>query len=179
VIIFSIESDIPRELGVVQEGIEANLGDLIESDLSDDLNPYKYVDPTSPTKTYKALTKVLFNSVKNHQDLHETKVIIQKIMNSKWWIITFVTEVSDVDYEKECNRLTDDLASALEPSHYDFRLCEDDRSGEGLSLRYVFKLCPADGPLEGPPFPDRWEVLELEPFSEIYPDSDPNEMYEI
>ena len=98
-----------------------------------------------------------------------------------WWIVTFGTEVSSNDYAKECDRLTAELTSALQPSRYDFKLCEDDvdRNGEGLSLRYVFKWCPIDGPLDGPPFPDRWEILELKPYSEIYPDSDPSDMYEI
>ena len=29
----------------------------------------------------------------------------QKIMNSMWWIVTFVTEVDDADYLKECDGL--------------------------------------------------------------------------
>src|SRR5215813_4049881 len=35
----STESDIPRKLAAVQEGIDVNLADLIESEFPDDLNP--------------------------------------------------------------------------------------------------------------------------------------------
>jgi hypothetical protein len=97
--------------------------------------------------------------------------------NSKRWIVTFVTPVDSVDYVKECDRLRSELTSALKESPYDFRICEDDRDGEGLSLRYVFNWCPADGPLDGPPYPDNWELAELEPYDKIYPDSDSRQMY--
>jgi hypothetical protein len=174
----SIEFDLLRKLAAVQEGIEVNLADLVESEFPDDLNPYKYISPTNPPKTYEALTKGLFKSINDLQEKHEQNVANQKIMNSMWWIVSFVTQVPGSNYEEKCDRLRSKLTSALQKSPYDFRKCEEDRDGEGLSLRYVFKWCPIDGPLDGPPYPKRWELAELELFSEIYPDSDPSDIYD-
>jgi hypothetical protein len=174
----SIEFDIPRKLAAVQEGIEVNLADLIESEFPDDLNPYKYISPTNPPKTYEALTKRLFECFQDLQEKNGQNVANQKIMYSMWWIVSFVTEVSESNYEEECDRLTSELTSALQGNPYDFRICEKGRIGEGLSLRYVLKWCPIDGPLNGPHYPDNWELAELELFSEIYPDSDPSDIYD-
>jgi len=55
----SIEIDIPRKLAAVQEGIEVNLANLIESEYPDDSNSYKYINPTNPPKTYEALANEL------------------------------------------------------------------------------------------------------------------------
>jgi hypothetical protein len=69
------------------------------------------------------------------------------------------------------------LASPLKESPYGFRLSEEDRDGEGISLRYAFVWRRADDPLELPPCPEYWEILELAPFKSIYPDSDFEEIY--
>jgi hypothetical protein len=120
-----------------------------------------------------------FLCIQNLQEKNQSNVAYQKIMYSMWWIVSFVTEVSESNYEEECDRFTSELTSALQESPCDFRKCEEERDGERLSLRYVFKWCPIDGPLYGPPYPDHWELAELELLSEIYPDSDSSDIYDI
>lgn len=176
---FSIEADIPRKLGTVDEGIKTHLGMLIEPDLLHLSEVRKYIRPTTKPKTFRAVAEGLNKYLMLLLETRDHDIAIREMENSKRWIVTFVTPVDNVDYVKECDRLRSELTSALEESPYDFRICEDHRDGEGFSLRYIFKWCPADGPLDGPSYPDRWELAKLEPFSEIYPDSDPSEMYDI
>jgi hypothetical protein len=57
----SIEQDVPRTLKSVQEGIEANLANLIEPDLLQRLNYDNYILPTAPPKTSKALAEGIRN----------------------------------------------------------------------------------------------------------------------
>lgn len=64
------------------------------------------------------------------------------------------------------------MTSALKESSYGFRLYEEDRDSEGLSLRYALIWNPADDTLDFPAYPEYWQQLELAPFKSIYPDSD-------
>jgi hypothetical protein len=47
---FSIESDVPRTLKGVQEGLKASLDDLIEPEILQRLNYHNYILPIVPPK---------------------------------------------------------------------------------------------------------------------------------
>jgi hypothetical protein len=98
--------------------------------------------------------------------------------NTTEWVVTFGTTVTGSSkYPKACDRLIEELTSALKESSYGFRLHEEDRDGEGLSLRYAFVWCPSDDTLDFPAYPECWQQLELAPFKSIYPDSDFEDIY--
>jgi hypothetical protein len=172
---FSTEQDLPRKLESVQDGIIASLADrLTEPELSLRLKYERYIAPTASPKTFAAMSEGLRKYFKVFEELESTTE----------WIVTFgmtVTEeiLPNLNYVETCDRLTKELTSALEESPYEFRISEDDRDGEGLTLRYAFVWRPADDPLELPKFPyaEYWERLELAPFKEIYPNSDFEDIY--
>jgi|SRR5437588_3067326 len=172
---FSIQQDMPRTLKSVKDGILDDLADhFTEPELLQRLEYERYIAPTASPKTFAAMTQGLRKYFKVFEELESTTE----------WIVTFgmtVTEeiLPNLNYVETCDRLTNELTSALEESPYEFRISEADRDGEGLSLRYAFVWRPADSPLELPQFPyaEYWERLELAPFKEIYPDSDFEDIY--
>jgi hypothetical protein len=179
---FSIVQDVPRTLQSIQEGIEASL-DLINPELLQRLDFDNYILQTASPKTYEAVAEGICNYLTKLLERYEYSRAIEVMENTAEWVVTFgmtVTEeiLPSLDYVETCDRLKKELTSALEESPYEFRICEDDRDGEGLSLRYTFVWRPADGPLELPQFPyaEYWERLELAPFEDIYPDSDFNDL---
>lgn len=170
---FSIERDVPRTLKGVQEGLKASLDDLIEPELLQRLNYHNYILPTTPPKTFQALAEGIRNYLTELTERLEYNRAVQEMENTTGWVITFGTTVTgSSNYPKACDRLIEELTSALKESSYGFRLYEEDRDGEGLSLRYAFVWSPAANALEFPPYPECWQQLELAPFRSIYPDSD-------
>jgi hypothetical protein len=183
---FLIEKDIPRTHKAIQDGIEASLDELINPELLGRLGYDNYIISTAPEKTYKAWAEGIRNYLTMRTERLECKQALEEMENSSEWLVTFgVTFTTKIlrrtaNYAQACDRLTEKLTSALRESPYGFKLLydEDGRSGEGLSLRYIFVWRPADGPLELPQYPEYWEILELVPFKSIYPDSDFNDLYE-
>lgn len=173
---FSLEQDVPRTLQSMKDGIETSRADsLSEPELRLRLEYARYLSSTMSPKTVEALEKGLRGYFRVAEDIE----------NTTEWIVTFGITITEeilprLDYVKTCDRLAKGLTSALGKSPLGFRLYEDHRDGEVLSLRYSFIWCPADGPLELPQVPhaEYWERLELAPFKEIYPDSDFGEIYE-
>lgn len=172
---FSIEQDLPRKLEAVQDGIVGSLSNqFTEPELPLRLEFARYIDSTTSPKTFEALTEGLLEYFKTAEKIEKAA---EKIENTTDWIVTFGMTITEeifprLDYVETCDRLTKELTSTLDKSPYDFRLYEDYRDGEVLSLRYRFVWYPADGPLEFPQFPyaEIWERLELAPFKEIYPE---------
>jgi len=163
---------VPRTLKGVQEGLKASLDDLIEPDLLQRLHYHNYILPTAPPKTFQALAEGIRNYLTELTERLEYNRAVQEMENTTGWVITFGTTVTgSSNYPKACDRLIEELTSALKESSYGCRLYEEDKNGEGLSLRYAFVWSPAANALEFPPYPECWQQLELAPFRSIYPDS--------
>src|ERR1051326_8855753 len=175
---FSIERDVPRTLKGVQDGLKASLNDLIETELLQRLNYHNYILPTAPPKTFQALAEGMRNYLTELTERLEYNRAVEEMENTTEWVITFGTTVTgSSNYPKACDRLIEELTSALKESSYGFRLYEEDRDGEGLSLRYAFVWNPADDTFDFPAYPECWQRLELAPFKSIYPDSDFEDIY--
>jgi hypothetical protein len=176
---FSLEQDVPRTLQAMQEGIEASLEGLIDPELLRRMDYDNYILRTASPKTYEAVAEGIRNYLTQLLERYEYGRAVKVMENTPEWIITFGITITEeimpgLAYVETCDRLTEELTSALEQSPYGFRLYGDDRDGEGLSVRFAFAWRPADGPLKLPEFPyeEHWEGLELAPLKEIYPESD-------
>jgi len=182
---FVLVKDLPRTLKAVQEGIEANLEDvidledLINSEPIRNLNYDNYILPTASPKTYKMVSEGISKYLTKLVKTYKYNIAVELMESTTEWIVTFGMEITEeifpnLTYVETCDKLTEELTSVLERSHYKFVLDGDDRDGEGLSVRYTFVWRPSDGPIELPKFPyeEYWETLELAPAKEIYPDSD-------
>jgi hypothetical protein len=163
----------------MREGIESSLGNLIDPELLKRLNFDNYILSTAPPKTYRMVAEGISNYLTRLVERNEYPKALRVIENTTEWIITFSMEITEeifpeLTYVETCDKLTEELTSVLEYSHYNFILDGDDRDGEGLSVRYTFVWRPSDGPIQLPKFPyeEYWETLELAPAKEIYPDSD-------
>ena len=97
------------------------------------------------------------------------------------WVVTFGVAIESLeewslppeapyDYADLCDWLTGELMDRLSrTSLQKLQITEDARSGEGLSVRLSFEWNPDDGSLN---FGDLgwWELLELLPYDEVYPE---------
>lgn len=73
-------------------------------------------------------------------------------------------------YAELCDWFEQDLRKRLVKSGLnDWEILEDARNGETLSIRFRFHWLPAEHPLDFGPL-DWWEVLEVAPLKEIYPE---------
>ena len=159
--------------------IKPNAKDMLSPELLRRLDYDNYILRTASPKTYKAVAEGIRNYLTQLLERYEYGRAVKVMENTPEWIITFGITITEeimpgLDYVETCDRLTEELTSALEQSPYGFRLYGDDRDGEGLSVRFAFVWRPADGPLKLHEFPyeEHWEGLELAPFKEIYPESD-------
>jgi hypothetical protein len=72
-------------------------------------------------------------------------------------------------YAELCDWLEEDLMQRLSKSGLqDWEIVEDSRNGETLSIRFRFHWVPSEEALDFGVL-DWWEVLEVAPFKEIYP----------
>lgn len=76
-------------------------------------------------------------------------------------------------YAELCDWFEQDLRKRLDKSGLnDWDILEDARHGDTLSIRFRFHWLPKERPLDFGPL-DWWEVLEVVPLKEIYPEMKP------
>jgi hypothetical protein len=148
---FSIERDVPLTLKGVQEGLEASLDGLVEPGFLRRLNYDNYIPPTAPPKTFQALAEGIRNYLTELTERLEYNRAVEEMENTTEWVVTFGTTVTGSSkYPKACDRLIEELTSALKESSYGFRLHEEDRDSEGplcampsfgvpLTIRSIFQ----------------------------------------
>lgn len=119
------------------------------------------------------------------------KSLLETLSNAKphkahytHWVATFGISVFEVvkewelieiipdTYAEICDWFDNDLKQRLSNFANIEKLnqVEDFRNGETLSIRYEFRWSPDKKPLNFGPL-DWWEVLEVEPFESIYPET--------
>src|SRR5437764_798158 len=121
----------PEHKGV-QEGIEANLADLIEPGFLRRLNYDNYILHTAPPKTFQALAEGIRNYLTELTERLEYNRAVEEMENTTERVITFGTTVTgSSSYPKACDRLIEELTSALKESSYGLSIYEY-KDGKGL-----------------------------------------------
>ncbi len=96
---------------------------------------------------------------------------VLKFRASKKWIVAYYREVESKNrsYARECDRLTEALLKEVSELMLDAKACEEFRDGESLSVRISFYWDRPKPPK--PPKIEAWQIMEVKPYQEIYPDS--------
>nr|WP_321352976.1 toll/interleukin-1 receptor domain-containing protein [uncultured Methanoregula sp.] len=100
----------------------------------------------------------------------------------EYWVLCFgvgsdeIFHSTDVSYARSCDALQKGLLEQISKNYPEAVAVEDARDGETFSIRIGIKWNPDEEELMIGDI-GSWELLEVAPFEEIYPDDDPLDVF--
>ncbi len=100
----------------------------------------------------------------------------------EYWVLCFgvgsdeLYRSTDVSYARRCDALQRNLLKQISKNYPEAVAVEDARNGETFSVRVGIKWNPDEEELKLGDI-GSWELLEVVPFEEIYPDDDPRDVF--
>lgn len=100
----------------------------------------------------------------------------------EYWVLCFgvgsdeIYHSPDVSYARSCDTLQRNLLKQISKTYPEAVAVEDARDGESFSVRVGIRWNPDEDELKLGDI-GSWELLEVAPFEEIYPDDDPLDVF--